>query len=83
MYTKWIYPKVNVGDSHKRPTMPESFIKIHEVSLSWDLASDNDDDRAEYWEDLDGTMTLEQVELEVYGPDGKQAWMDAQPTIAY
>lgn len=79
LYSKWIYPKLEPGHSQRRPLMPFSFVKIHEVAVTWDLSSDNDDDRAEYWEDVNGTLTASEVEIAVYGPDGKDAWIAAHP----
>lgn len=88
MYSKWIYPKIEIGQSHVRPIMPTCFVKLHECSVTWNIFSNNDNDRAEYWEvDLvehtkvanimPALMTATEVELEVYGSEGKSAWMTA------
>ena len=90
MYAKWIYPKAEVGQAHKRPMMPMCFVRLHEVTVSWDIHSNNENDRAEYWEvdmvehakvcDLmPPLMTEAEVEIDVYGIEGKAAWIAAHP----
>jgi len=86
MYAKYIYPKIIVGKSHARPEMPYCFIRLVESSVTWDIFSVNDADRAEFWEvDMAKDhsnlvlMTLAQVETEVYGVEGKAAWIAAHP----
>lgn len=87
-YVKWIYPQIEIGKSHKRPEMPLCFIRLAESSTSWSIHSIDDNDRAEYWEVdvakmdvMHSPMTIEEVELAVYGIDGKSAWIAALPSI--
>jgi len=85
-YIRVVYPLIEVGKSHNRPSLPECVINIHEGSVTWNIHSTNDDDRAEYWE-VDETkynpsynpplMTASEVETTVYGPAGKAAWIAA------
>ena len=90
MYSKWIYPKAEVGQMQKRPMMPFCFTNLVESSVTWNVYSNIDNDRAEYWEVdmveyakvstlLPPLMTLAEVELDVYGVDGKAAWIVAHP----
>ncbi len=82
LYTKHVYPLVASGDSHTRPPLPPTFVRVHEISVTWDIFSANEDDRAEYWEDTAGTLTAAEVETAVYGVDGKAAWIAANPPPA-
>lgn len=90
MYSKWIYPKIEAGKSHARPIMPDCFVSIYEYSITWNIHSNNDNDRAEYWEVdmvrhakvadiMPALMTSAEVEIDVYGPAGKAAWILANP----
>ncbi|MCK5307109.1 MAG: hypothetical protein KAJ73_00725 [Zetaproteobacteria bacterium] len=80
LYTKQVYPQVVDGNPHIRPALPASFGNIHEFSVTWDITSASEDDRAEYWEDSEGTLTAAQVEEAVYGAEGKAAWVTANPS---
>ena len=79
MYTKHVYPLISQGASHVRPPIPGTFAGVHEISVTWDIHSANEDDRAEYWEDSAGILTAAEVEEAVYGVDGKDAWIAANP----
>lgn len=81
MYTKHVYPHVLAGATHVRPALPATFGNVYEISVTWDITSLNEDDRAEYWEDSVGTLTAAEVEEAVYGPAGKAAWLTAHPAL--
>ena len=87
-YIKCVYPRIVVGKSHARPSLPECCVRLHEVSVTWDIHSENEADRAEYWEvneakyDADispALMTAAEVETAVYGEAGKEQWLIDHP----
>lgn len=90
-YLKVVYPQIAVGASHARPSRPDCCMGVHEISVTWDIHSANDEDRAEYWEVDPATVPAEilslcntaaEVETAVYGVDGKAAWIIANPAPA-
>ena len=90
-FIKVVYPQIEVGKSHARPSRPDCCINISEVSVTWDIHSADEADRAEYWE-IDvakhdpsicsGEMTAAEVETAVYGPAGKAQWLIDNPAPA-
>ena len=88
MYVKYIYPKIEVGHSHARPSLPDCCTKIYETTLTWDIYSADDTDRVEYWEvdetkyDLSISPPLEtaaEVDVAIYGPGGKAQYIIDNP----
>lgn len=75
-YIKWVHPKIEIGKSYARPLMPNCFVSIYKSCPTWNIYSDDDICRTEYWlinEDeyakisnlLPNAMTIEQVDLEM------------------
>jgi hypothetical protein len=67
MYSTLVYPQATQGVPYTRPATPASFVSLYTVSQTWDPYSANAVDRTEYWQDTAGTLTLDQVQLAVYG----------------
>jgi len=62
MYSALIYPETPDGGTYTMPEVPVTFVKPFTMSVSWNPYSTNPLDRTEYWEDTEGTLTLEQAQ---------------------
>ena len=62
MYSALIYPETPEGAGYTRPELPTTFGNLLTSTVSWNPYSTNPLDRTEYWEDTEGTLTLEQAQ---------------------
>lgn len=62
MYSGLIYTQPLEGEGYQTPQLPATFGNFLVSSVSWNPYSTNPLDRTEYWEDTEGTLTLEQAE---------------------
>ena len=70
MYSALIYPETPIDGSYTRPELPITFGSFYASSPSWNPYSNIEADRIEYWEDSEGTLTLEEVNTTLYGVAG-------------
>ncbi len=77
-YSTLVYPLTPEGEGYTRPELPSTFLNFFASSPTWNPYSTNEIDRTEYWEDTEGTLALDEVQLAVYGLEGMR---DQQITI--
>ena len=70
MYSPLVYRQVEQNESYTRPRIPHSFVKLEELSRPFNVYSPHASDRTEYWEDIEGSMTYDQMKLMILGFDG-------------
>lgn len=66
-YTGLVYDLVSEGQPYTRPEIPSSFVSLYGVPTTWNPYSTDAANRTEYWEDVSGVLTLDQVQLAIYG----------------
>lgn len=62
LYSPLVWPQVQKDCAYCRPILPPTFVRQAFFSPTWDVYSSDPKDRTEYWEDSDGTMTLQDVQ---------------------
>lgn len=66
MYSKIIYNQAPIGGGYTRPTVPATYGNIVMISPTWNPYSANPDDRAEYYEDTNGTIAITDYPLTLF-----------------
>ena len=85
MYSPLVYPQCPVGGNYARPALPATFTGPGPamVSQAWNPYSANAGDRAEYWADSAGTLTLGEMMQAACGSLANlQAYQQAQVAAA-
>ena len=69
------------GQPYKTPIKPSCFKTLEDKAVNWNVYTDNADGRAEYWEvdlteykrveDILSLLTIEEVNMEIYGTETK------------
>lgn len=83
MYSPLVYPFTPEGEGYSEPTLPSTFVSLYATTPTWNPYSANAADRTQYWVDTAGTLTLETVEVLLYGLSGIQAQQIALVEAGY
>ena len=88
-YAKWVYPQISTGKRHRTPIKPSCFATFEDQSVNWNIHSNDPNDRTEYWEvdlteharvkEILPLLTLEEVNMEIYGQTTKIAPVWPEP----
>jgi len=83
MYSPLVYPLTPEGEGYSEPTLPSTFVSLYATTPTWNPYSTNAADRTQYWVDTAGTLTLEEVEVLLYGLSGIQSQQIAIVATGY